>query len=960
MAEPDIRVLVSNTGDASPSGESANKIRDNLQRAFNHSPVHVKIQASTASLRGIRDSIIKELQNIKIDVAANVKTDTTGAGGSGKTGGTRGPKKNPEMPAASKEWIRNERMLLYTAKERAKLKLADIKNDAKRLATEKALQREYIVSMKKLGELQTLKRRLTSPDKTSYKISKRGFDGSVDDILRQQRSEEREVSKQMRANETFAKKQAESVEAIFSGLNSSASSVVINGKTRTVNGLNTVYADLQAAIEEYGKRSDEISAAEKRNLGERISKFKELIQLYNQAQIPEAKNANNIKYTDKKSAQLDSVYDDLMREVEKMPVEKSNNLKKTLEDCYTGIVSDLVAYSERSDAVTDKEKQNIADRIRAMRQLVKEMKNALSVKEKESTQQSKNSAWASVQRQKAEEKFSYFNGNEKAAGYARAKDLMDQINNALNEYATKSETIGADKKNQISSWISELGKLDVQARHTAESFIATDKSRAQAHLGAAQFEQYLNTLKPQALTEMAGQIDKIRKLFQKETPAAIQEANNALKSFKADMKKLGYEGGNMLTYIAEKMKTFTTYLISSTITMNLTNMLGKVVTNVKELDKAMTDLRIVTGDTKEETKDLIQTYNAMAQDLGTTTTSVAAGATDWLRQGYDAAESAELLRQSMTLSIVGAMESEDATNALTAAMKGYQLSVEEASDVVDKFFKVDMSAATSSSDLALALAKTAANAKLAGLSLDDVVGQLAVVNETMKESGEETGSFYNTMLSRMGNIKAGRVDDIETGEDLSDVESTLKQMGVALRDSTGQFRNFGEVLNEVGTQWDKYDNVQQRAIATAFAGTRQQTRFISLMEGWEQAGRYAESAADSAGVAAQKLIIYQDSVEAKAQKLTAAYEKLSMSLLSEDLVGALYDLGTAFLNATSAMPSFIKDGAAIGGVLTALTTGMKAFQNTGFGKAFLNLPNTLGWPEMTGDNIVPICNKKAA
>lgn len=41
--------------------------------------------------------------------------------------------------------------------------------------------------------------------------------------------------------------------------------------------------------------------------------------------------------------------------------------------------------------------------------------------------------------------------------------------------------------------------------------------------------------------------------------------------------------------------------------------------------------------------------------------------------------------------------------------------------------------------MALALAKTAANAKLAGLSLDDVIGQLAVVNEVMKEDGTSTG-----------------------------------------------------------------------------------------------------------------------------------------------------------------------------------------------------------------------------
>lgn len=965
MAEPDIRVLVSNTGDASPSGESANKIRDNLQQAFSRSPVNVKIQASTASLRGIRDSIIKELKDLKVDVTANVKTNATPSAASNNSRARSSTNVNDStMPAASREWIRNERMLLVIARERARVKLKDIKDDAKRIAAEKELQKQYVVSMKKLGELQSLKRRLTSTDKTTYKATKHGFGGNVDEALRQQREVDRATDKQMRANEAFAKKQADSVEAIFAGLNSSATSVVIGGKHQTINGINTAYADLQAEIEEYGKRSDRVSATEKKNLGERIAKFKELIQLYNKAQMPQQTNAKNVKYSDKKAAKFDSDYKDMLRDIESLPVEKSNELKATLQSCYDDIMTDLIAYAERSEDVTEQEKQNIAERISAMRRLIKEMKNALHIEEatqkKEAAKKDKNSDWAAGKRQKAQEKFAYFDGNEKAVGYARAKELIDQINAALDEYAAKSENIGADKQGQISSWITELGRLEVQSRRTAEGFIATDQSRAQAQLGAARFEEYLKTLKPRALTEMAGQIEKIRQLFQNGTPAAIKEANDALKAFRADMKMLGYEGGNMLTYISEKMKTFITYLISSTITMNITSMLGKVVTNVKELDKAMTDLRIVTGDTKEETKDLIQSYNAMAQSLGTTTTSVAAGATDWLRQGYDAAESAELLRQSMTLSIVGAMESEDATNALTAAMKGYQLSVEEASDVVDKFFKVDMSAATSSSDLALALAKTAANAKLAGLSLDDVVGQLAVVNETMKESGEETGSFYNTMLSRMGNIKAGRVDDIETGEDLSDVESTLKQMGIALRNSSGQFRNFGEVLDEVGTRWTNYDNVQQRAIATAFAGTRQQTRFISLMEGWEKAGQYAESAADSAGIAAQKLIIYQDSVEAKAQKLTAAYEKLSMSLLSEDLVGFLYDLGSGFLNATAAMPAFIKDGAIVGTVLATILSAAHAFKATEFGQAFTSLPSTLGWPKMTGDNIVPSYNKKTA
>ena len=53
------------------------------------------------------------------------------------------------------------------------------------------------------------------------------------------------------------------------------------------------------------------------------------------------------------------------------------------------------------------------------------------------------------------------------------------------------------------------------------------------------------------------------------------------------------------------------------------------------------------------------------------------------------------------------------------------------------------------------------------------------------------------MLARIGAVKAGRLSDPETNEDLSDVESTLRGAGIQLRKSETEFRNFGEVLDEV-------------------------------------------------------------------------------------------------------------------------------------------------------------------
>ena len=525
--------------------------------------------------------------------------------------------------------------------------------------------------------------------------------------------------------------------------------------------------------------------------------------------------------------------------------------------------------------------------------------------------------------------------------------------------ASKLEAQEAKTKTALLREEAQQKKLNAQI-NAQSGTEKTAKSISDANLMLQRFNEYLRTLNPKAFSAMSGDIDTIRKQLGTGLPDDIKKARAGINNFKASMKQMGYEGGNMLTYLEGKLKTFGVYLLSSTITMGAVNSVKQIVTNVKDLDAAMTDLRIVTGGTKSETQELLKTYNQMAQTLGTTTKNVASGAVDWLRQGYNAADSAELLKQSMTLSIVGSMDASESTDALTAALKGYSLEVSDASKVVDKFFKVDMSAATSSSNLALALAKTAANAKIAGMSLDDVIGQLAVVNETMKESGEETGTFYNTMLSRIGNIKAGRLSDPETSEDLSDVEATLSGLGIKLRDSEGEFRNFGSVLDEVGSRWDSFSSVQQRAIATAFAGPRQQTRFLSLMEGWSQAGKYAEEAANSTGIAAQKMELYQQSVEAKSQRMAAAFENLSSSLLDSDLVGAFYDIGTGVFNLAAGLPDVVQDIAALTAGMVALHATFNAIKATQFGQGFLQTFKDLGWPETTGDNIVPIHCEEAA
>ena len=320
----------------------------------------------------------------------------------------------------------------------------------------------------------------------------------------------------------------------------------------------------------------------------------------------------------------------------------------------------------------------------------------------------------------------------------------------------------------------------------------------------------------------------------------------------------------------------------------------EMVETAAELDEKLTDLRMVTGDSYDDAKALVDSYNDLAKELGATTAEVLDASSEWLRQGMSTEETAQLIEQSMILSKVGAMDAATATENLTSAMKGYGLAVSDVSSIVDKLTAIDLQAAVSSSDLAVGMSRTATSANIAGVSMDRLLGYLAVVQETTQKSAETIGESFKTIFARIGNVKLGNYID-ENGEDLSDVETVLKHFGIALRDAQGDFRNTADVLDELYQKWNQFSGVDKRAVANAFAGTRQQENFLVLMENYGKALEYTEVAADSAGTALEKFGAYQESLQAKMNSFTAAFGSLSMNTLDADFLGTLIEAGTAML-----------------------------------------------------------------
>ncbi len=356
--------------------------------------------------------------------------------------------------------------------------------------------------------------------------------------------------------------------------------------------------------------------------------------------------------------------------------------------------------------------------------------------------------------------------------------------------------------------------------------------------------------------------------------------------------------------------------------------------SIQEIDKAVTDLSIATGQSREAVGSLINDYNKLAKNLSSTTTQITSAADDYLRAGKTMSEAQSLIKDSIMLSKLGQLDSSEATEDLLAVMNGYEMSVDEVGKALDSMVAIDMAAATSSGDIATALKYCASSADVAGVSFDKLAAMIGTVQDKTQQSAETVGTFMNTLLSRYRDVKIGRFVD-DDGEDLSDVESVLGTLEIRLRDAEGEFRNFETVINEVAQSWEGYSSVQQAAIAKAFSGTRQQNRFIALMEGYNKTLELTEIAANSAGTALEKFNnSYADSLEAQQNRLQASFESLVINSDFDEVYSGI-------LQVTTALVEFINKTNALKGVLTglAVSSGIKFFlaAKTGATEAYISL-----------------------
>lgn len=423
---------------------------------------------------------------------------------------------------------------------------------------------------------------------------------------------------------------------------------------------------------------------------------------------------------------------------------------------------------------------------------------------------------------------------------------------SLNNYLSKNTKITKDNKKQIEDWIAILGSSDDM------------------------------------------------------TVGAIKHINSEFKQLDATLRATGKLGLSIWDKFKQAVEKFGGWSLVTGAMTKVWQGMQKVYTEAINLDSAMTDLAMATDLTSSEMEALADKYSKLGENINSTLTDVIESGTEWIKQGQSIADTEILITNAMILSKIGKLSSAEATQYLTSAMKGYKVAVSDTLGVVDKLSAVDMASATDVGGLAEGMSQVAASADLAGVSMDKLLGYLASIGEVTQSGMSEVGTMLNAVFSRMGNIKLARLKDYETGEDLSNVETVLRGVQLSLRDTDDSFREFDEVLDETAGRWSTFSETQQRAIASAFAGTHHINEFIILMENYSKALEYTEVSMDSSGEAMEKFADYQESVAAHTDLFNKAIQDLANTAIDSGLVNWFIDFGTAGVKA-------------IDGILTALT-----------------------------------------
>lgn len=302
------------------------------------------------------------------------------------------------------------------------------------------------------------------------------------------------------------------------------------------------------------------------------------------------------------------------------------------------------------------------------------------------------------------------------------KELRDQEQNQNNivKSLKKEQTALSEVNSSLANITKFFQALSGDSSGLDDDAAAAAKEFADLNIKVSQLEKQLE--------EANAELQKFKDLQSKKVTTGLESSIDDINNFKKGVDKASESTGEMadnMERLNKQDEFFNNLKARATAMFGLTNafiymnrFIRESVTTIKELDAAFTEIAVVTNMTTEQLWESFDTYNEMAQKLGTTTVDAIKTSALYYQQGLDTAEVMILTEETMKMARIAGMDFAEATDRMTAALRGFKLEMSEASRVNDVFSALAAESAVDTDELSYALTKTASIAQSAGMELE--------------------------------------------------------------------------------------------------------------------------------------------------------------------------------------------------------------------------------------------------
>lgn len=344
----------------------------------------------------------------------------------------------------------------------------------------------------------------------------------------------------------------------------------------------------------------------------------------------------------------------------------------------------------------------------------------------------------------------------------------------------------------------------------------------------------------------------------------------------------------------------TSFATVTTAFYTLVRQIKDGVNTIIELDEAMVGLRKVTDETDETYRKFIDTANDMAISVGHSTKSAIEATTYFAKLGYSLEEAGRLAEKALVFSNIGDMSIDDASENLIAIMKGFKLSVEDVTRIMDVANEVGNKYSITTDGIAEALKRSSASLSLANNSLEESVGLIVSANNAIQDP-EKVGNALKTISMRLRGVK----DD--TGELIPKLRETVKAVsGVDIMLNENTFKSTYQIMKEISQVYDTLSDKNKAYLAELIAGKQQGNVFASIMQNMQEGTQAYETALNSMGSSTKEQERYMESINAKINTLKESMVKFWKDSIDSNtikgVIGVLIGLIDTFDSLNKILP----------------------------------------------------------